>query len=248
MGPLLLVQSCRLQRCAHPSTPFTISRQSAQIGPRSPGQCKGWRSQPPPLCLPGPRGGDVRRRRVAFVAKTRSKTISVLTDLCARRGWGCATRSRTRPDHRHTKVAAVDSVQQGLWRAREGGGGGLRTRPGHGFPFPWAARPPGLLRLTHPRNHIRKCFRRKKIKFIKGARSWRSILGTHTFWGPLTPPPLWREANRRRQRQTTEYRGLVPTPPPPLPRILVIATGYSPVSGTAAPQSSQTGQVIRGLR
>ena len=28
----------------------------------------------------------------------------------------------------------------------------------------------------------------------------------------------WREANRYRQRQTTSYRGLVPTPPPPLGR------------------------------
>ena len=27
----------------------------------------------------------------------------------------------------------------------------------------------------------------------------------------------WREANRRRQRQTIRYRGLVPTPPPPAP-------------------------------
>ena len=27
----------------------------------------------------------------------------------------------------------------------------------------------------------------------------------------------WREANRRRQRQTIRYRGLVPTPPPPRP-------------------------------
>ena len=27
------------------------------------------------------------------------------------------------------------------------------------------------------------------MKFIKGARTWRSILGTQTFFGPLTPPP-----------------------------------------------------------
>ena len=27
------------------------------------------------------------------------------------------------------------------------------------------------------------------MKFIKGARTWRSILGTHTFFWPLTHPP-----------------------------------------------------------
>ena len=49
---------------------------------------------------------------------------------------------------------------------------------------------------------------------------------------------------------------LVCTPPPPLPHglggciwmPLVNGTGNSPVSGTADPRSSQTGQVIRGLR
>ena len=37
----------------------------------------------------------------------------------------------------------------------------------------------------------------------------------------------WREANRRRQRQTIRYRGLVPTPPPP-PRPLSRAVGGYP--------------------
>ena len=27
------------------------------------------------------------------------------------------------------------------------------------------------------------------MKFIKGARTWRSILGTQTFFWPLTHPP-----------------------------------------------------------
>ena len=27
------------------------------------------------------------------------------------------------------------------------------------------------------------------MKFIKGARTWRSILGTQTFFWPLTDPP-----------------------------------------------------------
>ena len=48
--------------------------------------------------------------------------------------------------------------------------------------------PPGFW-LTHPPTHIRKFFLRKKMKFIKGARTWRSILGTQTFFWPLTPPP-----------------------------------------------------------
>ena len=47
--------------------------------------------------------------------------------------------------------------------------------------------PPGFW-LTHPPTHIRKFFLRKKMKFIKGARTWRSILGTQTFFWPLTPP------------------------------------------------------------
>ena len=52
--------------------------------------------------------------------------------------------------------------------------------------------PPGFW-LTHPPTHIRKFFRRKKMKFIKGARTWRSILGTQTFFlasdPPTHPPP-----------------------------------------------------------
>ena len=48
--------------------------------------------------------------------------------------------------------------------------------------------PPGFW-LTHPPTHIRKFFLRKKMKFIKGARTWRWILGTQTFFWPLTHPP-----------------------------------------------------------
>ena len=63
----------------------------------------------------------------------------------------------------------------GLCLVIQGGGGG-------------AIGPPGLW-LTPPPTHIRKFFFRKKMKFIKGARTWRSILGTQTFFWPLTPPP-----------------------------------------------------------
>ena len=48
--------------------------------------------------------------------------------------------------------------------------------------------PPGFW-LTHPPIHIRKFFLRKKMKFIKGARTWRSILGTQTFFLASDPPP-----------------------------------------------------------
>ena len=48
--------------------------------------------------------------------------------------------------------------------------------------------PPGLW-LTHPPTHIRKFFLRKKMKLIKRARTWRWILGTQTFFWPLTHPP-----------------------------------------------------------
>ena len=34
------------------------------------------------------------------------------------------------------------------------------------------------------------------MKFIKGARTWRSILGTQTFFWPLTPPPPWYSINQ----------------------------------------------------
>ena len=47
----------------------------------------------------------------------------------------------------------------------------------------WA---PPLDPPTHPHQKI---FLRKKMKFIKGARNWRSSLGTQTFCWPLTPPP-----------------------------------------------------------
>ena len=40
----------------------------------------------------------------------------------------------------------------------------------------------------------------------------------------------WREANRRRQRQTTEYRGNVPIPPPPLSLLLLACANPPPPS------------------
>ena len=61
---------------------------------------------------------------------------------------------------------------------------------------------------------------------------------------PIPPPPppntfgptegqneQWREANRRRQRQTIRYRGLVPTPPPPPAKFGQIAGGGGVASG-----------------
>ena len=53
-------------------------------------------------------------------------------------------------------------------------------KTGHGLPLPFpegggAEWQPGLLRLTHPPNHIRKIFFSRKMKLIKGARNWRSI-------------------------------------------------------------------------
>ena len=70
--------------------------------------------------------------------------------------------------------------------------------------------PPGFW-LTHPPTHIRKFFLRKKMKFIKGARTWRSILGTQTFFWPLSPPPPRYSINRPLSKG---LRGV--TPPPPL--------------------------------
>ena len=64
---------------------------------------------------------------------------------------------------------------------------------------------------------------------LTGARQCRAGVGAWGFPRVATPPPhnqntfgptegpneQWREANRRRQRQTIGYRGLVPTPRPP---------------------------------
>ena len=41
----------------------------------------------------------------------------------------------------------------------------------------------------------------------------------HTFGPTEGQNEQWREADRRRQRQTIRYQGLVPTPPPPSPRL-----------------------------
>ena len=46
---------------------------------------------------------------------------------------------------------------------------------------------------------------------IRGLR-WHN---QNTFGPTEGPNEQWREANRRRQRHTIRYRGLVPTPPPP---------------------------------
>ena len=77
------------------------------------------------------------------------------------------------PVQRHD-AAAIQGCGPGLCLVILGGGGQIG--------------PPGFW-LTHPPTHIRKLFLRKKMKFIKGARTWRSILGTQTFFWPLTPPP-----------------------------------------------------------
>ena len=56
----------------------------------------------------------------------------------------------------------------------------------HGSPLPGGAEAewqPGLLCLIHPPTHpYQKIFHQKKLKFIEGARNWRSILSTKTFF------------------------------------------------------------------
>ena len=60
---------------------------------------------------------------------------------------------------------------------------------------------------------------------------------------PPPPPPHWREANRRHQRQTIRYQGLVPKPPlpppPPLRDVFEGERGRRGVSG--APAKADTG-------
>ena len=71
---------------------------------------------------------------------------------------------------------------------------------------------------------------------------------------PLPPPPFrptegqneqWQEANRRRQRQTIRYRGLVPTPPPGL-RPTCISTKHHGGTTPAAACSATNAAGRRG--
>ena len=76
-------------------------------------------------------------------------------------------------------------ASSGLWS--------LHSRSSLTSPYPFFPcskdRPPGILTvpLTHPPTHIRKLFLRKKLKFIKGARTWRLVLGTQTFFWAYDP-------------------------------------------------------------
>ena len=55
------------------------------------------------------------------------------------------------------------------------------------------------------------------VKQDKSSRG--SVDNNQNTFGPTEGQnEQWREANRRRQRQTIRYQGLVPTPPPPPPR------------------------------
>ena len=59
--------------------------------------------------------------------------------------------------------------------------------------------PPGFW-LSPPLTHIRKSFLRKKMKFIKGPRTWRSILSYTNFFLPLTLPPPRYSVNQPRSK------------------------------------------------
>ena len=68
-----------------------------------------------------------------------------------------------------------------------------RSGTGRGLPLPggvggaeWHS---GLLRLSSQPPHIRNVSLEKKMKFIKGARNWRSIFGTPNFFLASDPPP-----------------------------------------------------------
>ena len=57
------------------------------------------------------------------------------------------------------------------------------------------------------------------VKFTTANLTWREITppppAQNTFGPTEGQNEQWREANRRRRRQTIGYRGLVQTPPPP---------------------------------
>ena len=113
---------------------------------------------------------------------------------------GPAANRRQVPAHGANEllVQLCQNAFPGLGRRKEGGGVGGGTPVVKGLASGLCLvilggggrqiGPPGFW-LTHPLTHIRKFFLRKKMKFIKGARTWRSILGTQTFFWPLTHPP-----------------------------------------------------------
>ena len=145
-----------------------------------------------PLCpdgdpSPAPAGGSPRP--MCAGARTRQSMSSV-----EYQGWGWSEAWA----FREALKGVLRDAEAGMGAGREararsggegygGGGGGaglcLVILGGGG-----QIGPPGFW-LTHPPTHIRKFFLRKKMKFIKGARTWRSILGTQTFFCPLTHPP-----------------------------------------------------------
>ena len=96
------------------------------------------------------------------------------------------------------------------WKGGGGGGGGLLRVVSRSNTSPTP--PP----RAYADGEAQCCSRAGVISDADGPRRrFRDRLGVGP--PPPRPPPQWREANRRGQRQTNRYRGLVPTPPPPTP-------------------------------
>ena len=138
-----------------------------------------------------------------------------------------------------TRLKKKNTWCTGLCLVIRGGGGGCQIGP------------PGFW-LTHPPTHIRKFFLRKKMKFIKGARTWRSILGTQTFFWPLTPPPPRYSINQPLSKGLLVYqqgRGRVQNSGPCNPWLPVVENsrlfaqrGHS--ARCAAPKGTFTSNVV----
>ena len=87
----------------------------------------------------------------------------------------CARMGRSRRDRMSTWTSPAKNAMGRPRRTVTGGGGGMAARAPPSDP----SCPPPPIRKIFPSG--------KKMKFIKGARIWRSILHTNFF--PLTPPP-----------------------------------------------------------
>ena len=83
---------------------------------------------------------------------------------------------------RHVQILRDGCIPGHSSPLRGGGGGVVAWDP------PGPTHPPTHPH-THSPTHSRTFSSRKKMNFVKGARNWRSILGTQTlFFWPLTPP------------------------------------------------------------
>ena len=80
------------------------------------------------------------------------------------------------------------------------------------------------------------------MKFIKGARNWRLILGTQTFLGASPPPPRWSPVSGTADpgvvKQDKSSRGSVDTKTRSGPQRVRLSSGERPIGAAKGKQSN----------